>query len=80
MSTEKKRRNPVITNDNFTLLDLLDRLLYKGVVVRGDLTISVADVDLIYLQLSVLLTSVAKFQESCASSPFSPGIAKEALL
>jgi gas vesicle structural protein len=41
-----------------TLLDLLDRLLYKGVVVRGDLTISVADVDLVYLQLNLLLTAV----------------------
>ncbi len=43
-----------------TLLDLLDRLLYTGVVIRGDVTISVADVDLIYLQLNLLLTSVAK--------------------
>jgi len=41
-----------------TLLDLLDRLLNKGVYLRGDITISVADVDLIYLGLKVLLTSV----------------------
>ena len=40
------------------LLDLVDRLLDKGVVVRGDLTISVADVDLVYLGLKLLLTSV----------------------
>lgn len=41
-----------------TLLDLLDRILNKGVILRGDVTISVADVDLIYLGLKVLLTSV----------------------
>jgi hypothetical protein len=41
-----------------TLLDLLDRILNKGVILWGDITISVADVDLIYLGLKVLLTSV----------------------
>jgi hypothetical protein len=41
-----------------TLLDLLDRILNKGVILWGDVTISVADVDLIYLGLKVLLTSV----------------------
>jgi hypothetical protein len=41
-----------------SLLDLLDRILNKGVILRGDVTISVADVDLIYLGLKVLLTSV----------------------
>ncbi len=41
-----------------TLLDLLDRILDKGVIIIGDITISVADVDLIYLGLKVLLTSV----------------------
>ncbi len=52
-----------IMQQNVTLLDLLDRLLETGVVVRGDLTISVADVDLIYLQANVLLTSISKLQE-----------------
>jgi hypothetical protein len=41
-----------------TLLDLLDRILNKGVILWGDVTISVADVDLIYLGLKVLLASV----------------------
>ncbi|OGO05764.1 MAG: gas vesicle protein GvpA [Chloroflexi bacterium RBG_13_56_8] len=41
-----------------TLLDLLDRILNKGVYLQGDITISVADVDLIYLGLKVLLGSV----------------------
>jgi len=40
------------------LLDLVDRLLDKGVILWGDITISVADVDLIYLGLKVMLTSV----------------------
>jgi len=45
------------------LIDLLDRILYKGVILWGDITISVADVDLVYLGLKVLLTSVEKGEE-----------------
>ncbi len=43
-----------------TLLDLLDRVVDNGVVLAGDVTISVADVDLIYLGLRVLLAPVEK--------------------
>ena len=45
------------------LIDLLDRILYKGVILTGDVTISVANVDLVYLGLKVLLTSVDKMEE-----------------
>jgi hypothetical protein len=41
-----------------SLLELLDRILDKGVVIAGDIVISVADIDLIYLGLKVILTSV----------------------
>ncbi len=43
---------------DLALIDLLDRILDKGVVIYGDLTISVADVDLVYLGLKLLLTSI----------------------
>jgi hypothetical protein len=41
-----------------TLLETLDRVLNRGVVVAGDITISVADVDLIFVGLKLLLASV----------------------
>jgi len=47
-----------------TLLDLLDRLLDKGVVVAGDLTLSVAEVDLIFASLRLVVTSVDKIWEA----------------
>ena len=47
-----------LRHKDVTLLEILDRVLDKGVVVAGDLTISVADVDLIYLGIRVLLCSV----------------------
>ncbi len=50
----------VISTQEVTLLEVLDRLLDHGVVLSGDLTISVADVDLIFLGLKVMLTSVER--------------------
>jgi gas vesicle structural protein len=44
--------------DSITLVELVDRLLDKGVVVSGDVTIAVADIDLIQVGLRVLLSSV----------------------
>ncbi|MFC5712624.1 gas vesicle protein [Thalassorhabdus alkalitolerans] len=41
-----------------SLLDVLDAVLEKGVVLRGDITISIAGVDLVYLDLRILLSSV----------------------
>jgi len=46
-----------------TLLELVDRVLNRGVVVSGDITLSVADVDLVYVGLRVLLSSVATLEE-----------------
>ena len=41
-------------NKEITILDVLDRVLTKGVVITGDIVISVADIDLVYLGLRVL--------------------------
>lgn len=41
------------------LVDLLDRLLAGGVVLTGDLTISLAGVDLVRVSLRALITSIA---------------------
>ena len=49
--------------DEVTLLDLVDRVLNKGVIVAGDITLSVADVDLVYVGLRVLLASVGTLEQ-----------------
>jgi hypothetical protein len=46
------------TPDEASLLDILDHVLNAGVVIHGSLIISLAGVDLIYLGLNVVLTSV----------------------
>ena len=45
-------------HDRVSLCEALDRVLNKGAVVVGEVTISVADIDLIYLGLQVVLTSI----------------------
>lgn len=44
--------------EHISLCEALDRILNKGAVIVGELTISVANVDLIYLGLQVILTSI----------------------
>lgn len=41
-----------------TLLDMLDKLLNKGVVLQGDIVLGVAGVDLVYARLATLLTAI----------------------
>lgn len=41
-----------------SLLDILDHVLNSGVVIHGSLVISLAGVDLVYVGLNVILTSV----------------------
>ena len=48
---------------NVTLLELLDRIIDCGVVLTGDLTISVADVDLITLGLNIVLASAERMEQ-----------------
>ncbi len=45
-------------HERITLLELVDRVLDKGVVLTGDITLAVADVDLVYVGLRALLASV----------------------
>jgi hypothetical protein len=85
--------NVLTGNENVTLLDIADRLLDTGVVLDGEATISVADVDLIYLGLNVALTSVDRMRRmgpgtladqvaprSTPRSPSGPGAMSASLL
>lgn len=52
-----------------SLCELLDRVLNTGVVAMGEIVISVAGVDLIYLNLNLLLTSVETARAQTAALP-----------
>jgi hypothetical protein len=51
-------KDAIISKERVTLLEVLDRVLDKGVTITGDITISVANVDLIYIALRVLISSI----------------------
>ena len=55
-------------NDNVSLIDALDKVLEKGAIINGDIVIRLADVDLVYLGLRLILTSVSKAEEMSGRS------------
>ena len=59
----------VVPEENVALVDLLDRLLAGGVVIAGDITLAVADVDLVYVSLRALICSVASAERHGMTLP-----------
>jgi hypothetical protein len=54
---------------HISLCETLDRLLNTGVVVAGEAVISVADIELIYLNLQLMITSVSTLRRISAAQP-----------
>lgn len=54
--------------DDVTLVELVDRVLNTGVVLSGDVTLAVANVDLVYVGLRVLLASVSALEREAMSA------------
>jgi len=50
-------------NTDLSLLETLDHVLNRGLVIAGEITISVADIDLIFVSLNVMVTSVETANE-----------------
>jgi len=65
----------ILGSDRLDLSDVLSSLLDKGVALRGGVTLAVADIDLIYLDLALLLTAI----ESVAREPRRTGLLASAL-
>jgi hypothetical protein len=65
MSPERSRResSPALFEDaDATLLDLVDNILTKGVVIDAEVVLGLAGVDLVYVRLSALLVAVDKLR------------------
>lgn len=52
-----------ITPNQGTLLDILDKVLDKGLVVAGDIRVSLANVELLTIKIRLLVCSIDKAQE-----------------
>jgi len=57
--------------NKINLVETLDRVLNKGIVISGDVTISLANVDLIYVQLRLLISSVETAMKMQGKYPLS---------
>jgi Gas vesicle protein len=57
---------PAAPAERIALVDLLDRVLAGGVVVTGEITLSIANVDLVTISLRALVTSVSALAATAA--------------
>ena len=60
--------------ERVSLCEALDRVLNKGAVVVGEVAISVANVELVYLGLQLVLTSIETARESLRQGPGGVGL------
>ena len=57
---------------DITILEVLDRVLNKGVILTGDLVISVADIDLVYVGVKLMLSSVETMEQLKSGKAINP--------
>jgi gas vesicle structural protein len=62
----------IIDEDESSLVDLIDNLLSKGVMLNADLILALADVDLIYIRLSALLCAADRVLPHLTRDPTRP--------
>jgi hypothetical protein len=58
-----RRFNPAQMHESATLVDLLDRVLDKGLVVAGDISVSLANVELLTIRIRLLVCSIDKAEQ-----------------
>lgn len=63
MSPAREEARAVLEHADASLLEVVDNLLNKGVVLSGDVMVGLAGVDLIYLRLSLLLCAADRVLE-----------------
>lgn len=54
----KEFANTQLNRKELTIVDLLDRILDKGIVINGDITISIVGVDLLSLKINLVIASL----------------------
>ena len=67
--------NEITESKDVALVEVLDKVLEKGAVVAGDIVISVGDIDLVYIGLRVMVSSI-ETMERLRGAPI-PGGAEE---
>jgi hypothetical protein len=52
------------SNEQVALVDLIDRVIGGGVVITGDIVLGIADVDLVYLGLQLVIAPAHEVEQS----------------
>lgn len=68
----------MLASGDSSLLDLVDNVVNKGIVLNGDILLGVADVDLIYLRLSAVLCAADRIFGTENAAPRSRGMTPDA--
>jgi hypothetical protein len=69
VALEPARSRAATGHEDIALIDMLDRLLAGGVVLSGDITLAVADIDLVYVGLRALISTVASAEKHGVTLP-----------
>lgn len=79
MATERSFPKPPSLRENkeVTLAEVLDRVLDKGAVLQGDLTLKLADIDLVYVGLRLIITSVSRMEKLSSDGDFKRSCTQE---
>lgn len=67
----------LLKNKPVTLAEALDRILDKGAILQGDLMLRIADVDLVYVGLRLIVTSISRMEKLRAGEGFKKDYTKE---
>ncbi len=63
----RTKRSSLITvgaaRSEISLCEVLDRVLNKGVVLTGEITVSLAGIDLLYVALNLIVSSVETMRQ-----------------
>lgn len=62
--TRAKRAEEILERADGSLLEIIDHVLNKGVMIQGEVILGVAGVDLVYLRLNALLCAADKLLDA----------------
>jgi Gas vesicle protein len=73
VTSPRQAPRPAIRTERIALVDLLDRVLAGGVVVSGEVTLAIADVDMVRVSLRALVTSASALTRAANGDEEVPG-------
>jgi gas vesicle protein GvpA/GvpJ/GvpM family len=74
VTSPRQSHRPAVHTERIALVDLLDRVLAGGVVVSGEVTLAIADVDMVRVSLRALVTSASALARGASDDEDDEGV------